>query len=73
MSSTNPTAKIIVTADVLAQVEVLLAAGADYISLPRLHEAGDLLEAVRAATEGLLETKREKLKSALATRREVLG
>jgi len=73
LRSLNPTAKIIVTADVLAQVDVLLAAGADYVSLPRLHEASDLLEAVRAATEGLLDAKRETLKSALATRREVLS
>ena len=69
----NPTAKIIATAEVLSQVEVLLAAGADYVSLPRLREASDLLEAVRAATKGLLDEKRDSLKSVLASRREVLG
>ena len=69
----NPTARIIVTAELLEQVEVLLAAGADYVSLPRLHEAGDLLEAVRAATKGLLGAKRATLQTTLANRREVLG
>ncbi len=69
----NPAAKIIATAEVLSQVDVLLAAGADYVSLPRLREANDLLEAVRAATKGLLDEKRDSLKSVLAGRREVLG
>ncbi|MFN2424838.1 MAG: cation:proton antiporter [Candidatus Binatia bacterium] len=69
----NPTARIIATAEVLEQADVLLAAGADYVSLPRLREAGDLLEAVRAATKGLLGAKRAALRSTLANRREVLG
>jgi Kef-type K+ transport system membrane component KefB len=73
LRSLNPTAKIIATAEVLSQVEVLLAAGADYVSVARLREASDLLEAVRAATKGLLEEKQSALKSALASRREVLG
>ncbi len=69
----NPGAKIIATADVLAQAEILLSAGADYVSVARLHEACDLLGAVRAATKGLLEEKRAVLKDMLADRREVLG
>jgi Kef-type K+ transport system membrane component KefB len=73
LRSLNPTAKIIATAEVLAQADVLLEAGADYVSLPRLHEAADLLEAVRAATKGLLDEKRTALKHMLATRREVLS
>ncbi len=72
LRSLNPTAKIIATAEVLGQVTVLMEAGADYVSLSRLHEAGDLLEAVRAATKGLLEQKRAELTSRLSTRREVL-
>ncbi|MEI9895421.1 MAG: NAD(P)-binding protein [Chthoniobacter sp.] len=68
----NPTAQIIATAEVLGQVAVLLEAGASYVSIARLHEAGDLLEAVRAATKGLLDHKQSELASALATRREVL-
>lgn len=69
----NPTAKIIATAEVLSQVDVLLAAGADYVSLPRVREAADLLSAVRAATEGLLDEKLAALKTNLSERREVLG
>lgn len=68
----NPTAKIITVAEVLGQVPILMEAGADYVSVPRLHEAGDLLEAVRAASKGLLEHKSTELSEMLKTRREVL-
>jgi Kef-type K+ transport system membrane component KefB len=68
----NPTAKIIATAEVLAQAETLLEAGADYVSVARLREADDLLEAIRAATEGLLGQKREALRAKLRGRIEVL-
>jgi voltage-gated potassium channel Kch len=69
----NPTAKIIATADVLAQARELLDAGADYVNVPRLHQAGDLLQAVRAAREGLLDEKRAALREILRDRREVLA
>jgi Kef-type K+ transport system membrane component KefB len=69
----NPKAKIIATAEVLDQVDALLAVGADYVSVARLREAGDLLEAVRAATEDLLEEKRAALKRSLQDRTEVLA
>ncbi|MCE9619589.1 MAG: cation:proton antiporter [Planctomycetes bacterium] len=69
----NPEAKIISTADVLSKVDTLLQAGADYVSIARLREASDLLEVVRAATDGLLDEKREQLKTILGDRREVLG
>lgn len=69
----NPRARIIATAEVLAQAEALLAAGADYVSIARLREASDLLEAVRAATEGLLEEKRNALQSILRDREEILA
>jgi voltage-gated potassium channel Kch len=72
LRSLNPTAKIISTAEVLTQVPVLMEAGADYVSVARLHEAGDLLAAVRAATKGLIDHKRTELNTILATRREVL-
>jgi Kef-type K+ transport system membrane component KefB len=68
----NPTARIIATADMLPQARQLLDVGADYVTVPRLREAGDLLEAVRAATEGLLDEKREALREILHERREVL-
>lgn len=69
----NPTAKIIATVDVLAQARELLDAGADYVNVPRLHQAGDLLQAVRAAREGLLDEKRAALREILLDRREVLA
>jgi Kef-type K+ transport system membrane component KefB len=69
----NPTAKIIATADVLTGAAQLLDAGADYVTVPRLHQAGDLFEAVRAAREGLLDEKRAALREILLNRREVLA
>ena len=69
----NPTARIIATADVLAQASELLEAGADYVNIARLHEAADLLSAVQAATDGLLDEKQAALREMLRTRREVLG
>jgi Kef-type K+ transport system membrane component KefB len=69
----NPKAKIIATAEVLAQADTLLVAGANYVSIARLHEATDLLEAVRAATEGLLGEKRGTLQRTLRGRTEVLA
>lgn len=69
----NPTARIIATAEVLSQARVLLEAGADYVTIARLREADDLLEAVRAATEGLLGQKRTTLQHILDGRTEVLA
>ncbi len=68
----NPKAKIIATAEKLSQAELLMEAGADYVSVARLREADDLLEAVRAATRGLLREKRAALKRVLEGRHEVL-
>jgi voltage-gated potassium channel Kch len=68
----NPTAKIIATAETLHAARACYAAGADYVSLPRLREAGDLMTAIRAATEGLLESKGEEGRKELEGRTEVL-
>ncbi len=73
LRSLNPKACIIATAEEFAQVDQLHAAGADYVSVARLREADDLLEAVRAATEGLLGQKRAALQRTLKDRVEVLG
>jgi Kef-type K+ transport system membrane component KefB len=69
----NPDAKIIVTAETLDAARACYAAGADYVSLPRLREAGDLMEAIRAATENLLDCKSEAGRKELDGRSEVLG
>lgn len=68
----NPTARIIAPAERVGDVAVLLRAGADYVSLARLGEATDLLEAVQAAESGLLEEKRLRLDALLKDRAEVL-
>ncbi len=69
----NPEAKIIVTAETFEAARASYAAGADYVSLPRLREGADLLEAVRAATEGLLESKGEAGRKEVEGRSEVLA
>jgi hypothetical protein len=43
------------------------------VSIPRLREAHDLIEAIRAATEGLIEAKGEQGRKELDGRTEVLG
>jgi len=68
----NPTARIIAPADELLDVAELRSAGADYVSVPRLGEAIDLREAVRAAIDGLLAQKQTRLDKLLKNRREVL-
>ncbi|HTI69916.1 MAG TPA: cation:proton antiporter [Candidatus Limnocylindria bacterium] len=68
----NPTARIIAAAETIPEVAVLYEAGANYVSLGRLEEAVDLQEAVRAAQEGLLDSKRMAQLAVLAGRKEVL-
>ena len=69
----NPGAKIIVTAETLDAARASYAAGADYVSLPRFREGADLLEAIRAATEGLIEGKGDAGRKELDGRSEVLA
>ncbi len=69
----NSRAKIIAPAETIEDVSRLRAAGADYVSLPRLSEAADLCEAIRAAHGGLLEHKQGQLDVRLAERREVVS
>jgi voltage-gated potassium channel Kch len=68
----NPTTKIVATAEVLAQVDELYAAGADYVTVARLAEANELIEVVAAAEAGLLDELKERLDPRLRDRREVL-
>ncbi len=68
----NPTAKIISTADVLASVDDLYAAGADYVTVPRLTDARELFKVIGAVDNGLLGEKRAETDAQLAERREVL-
>jgi len=50
----------------------LYAAGADFVSVPRLIEAQELCEIVRAAKEGRLELKRREQDEELSERHEVI-
>ncbi len=68
----NPEAKIIAVADVLADVNSLYGAGADYVSVNRLEEAESLCEVLNAIESKLLEQIRSKLDARLEGRQEVL-
>jgi Kef-type K+ transport system membrane component KefB/Trk K+ transport system NAD-binding subunit len=68
----NPTAKIVATADLLSNVNDLYAAGADYVTVTRLTDAGELFSVIEASDAGLLEDKRAEMDAQLAERREVL-
>ncbi len=70
--SMNPDAKIISTADLLADVSDIYAAGADYVTVTRLTDAAELYKVIDAADQGLLEDKRAEMDSLLSERREVL-
>jgi len=68
----NPTAKIVVTADVLADAQTLYAAGADYVTIARLDQATELVDVVTAAEAGQLATLRARLDAQLRDRQEIL-
>jgi Kef-type K+ transport system membrane component KefB len=68
----NPTAKVVATADLLANVADLYAAGADYVTVTRLTDAAELFSVIEAADAGLLEDKRAEMDARLADRKEVL-
>lgn len=68
----NPTAHIIVHAELLSDIPALYEAGADYVSAPRLLEAADLRHAIDAAEKKLLEEKRAAQLEKLETRNEVI-
>ncbi|HEX5398123.1 MAG TPA: cation:proton antiporter [Verrucomicrobiae bacterium] len=68
----NPSARIVVHAELLSDVPVLYAAGASYVSAPRLVEAADLLRAVEAVEKDLLDQKRKEQETELIGRDEVI-
>lgn len=68
----NATAKIIAVADVLADVQQLYAAGADYVLVSRLVEAQELLAVIDAAENDLLPDLRAALDARIDKREEVL-
>jgi Kef-type K+ transport system membrane component KefB len=68
----NPTARVIATADFLANVGDLYSAGADYVTVTRLTDAAELFSVIEASDAGLLEDKRAEMDARLAERKEVL-
>jgi Kef-type K+ transport system membrane component KefB len=70
--SLNPAAKIIATADFLANVDDLYAAGADYVMVTRISDADELFSVIEAVDAGLLADKRAEMDAELSGRREVL-
>jgi Kef-type K+ transport system membrane component KefB len=68
----NPTAQIIVHAERLEDLPVLYAAGASYVTAPRLLEAADLLRVLEAAGSHSLEYKRGEQEMLLKERHEVI-
>jgi len=68
----NPEAKIIVHAELLADVPKLYAAGASYVTAPRLLEAADLLQVVEAHEQNLLEQKQHAQLKQLEQRLEII-
>jgi len=68
----NPKAKIIVHAELLTDIPVLYAAGADYVTAPRLIEAADLLHVLESAEKNLLDDKRTEQLEQLEGRSEII-
>jgi Kef-type K+ transport system membrane component KefB len=68
----TPGARIVVHAETLAAIDALYAAGASYVSAPRLLEADDLLATIEAAEAGLLGEKRDRQRRQLEARDEVI-
>jgi Kef-type K+ transport system membrane component KefB len=68
----NSTAQIIVHAEQLTEVPQLYAAGANYVSAPRLLEARELLQTLDAAEKNLLDQSKAEQAEHLTGRREVI-
>ena len=68
----NPSAQIVMHAERLSEIGPLYAAGASYVSAPRLLEAHDLLRAIEAADDRLLGERRDRQQRELDHRDEVI-
>jgi Kef-type K+ transport system membrane component KefB/Trk K+ transport system NAD-binding subunit len=69
----NPRARIVVHAETLDDLPALYAAGADYVTAPRLLEAADLLRVLEAAELDSLHHKRTEQEMLLKERHEVIS
>ncbi len=68
----NPHGKIVVHAELLSDVPALYGAGANYVTVPRLLEAADLLRVIDAAEKNSLTHKRGEQEMLLKERGEVI-
>jgi voltage-gated potassium channel Kch len=68
----NPAAQIVVHAELLSDIPLLYAAGANYVSAPRLLEATELLRTIEAAEKKFLTDKRAEQADQLEDRNEVI-
>lgn len=68
----NPAARIVMHAELISDVAELYAAGADYVSVPRLVEAERLSDVICAACEDRLAKLRADLDERVADRNEVI-
>jgi len=68
----NPRAQIVVHAEKLSDIPALYADGANYVSVPRLLEASDLLKVIEAAEKNLLDEKRKAQAEQLEERNEII-
>lgn len=68
----NPTAAIVATAEMLKDARALYAAGATYVSVPRLEVANDLLKVLEQMRAGLSDDARQQLQDAVTQRHEVI-
>lgn len=68
----NPTAQIIMPAEVIGEIPTLYEQGADYVYLTRVLEATHILESIRAADQGLLKEQRRIQQEILSSHDEVL-
>ncbi len=68
----NPHGQIIVHAELLSDIPALYAAGASYVTTPRLLEADDLLKVIDAAEKKTLDHKRGEQEMILKERSEVI-
>ena len=68
----NPSAKIVVHAELLSDIPALYAAGAGYVTAPRLLEAASLLQAIEAVEKNLLDEKRKEQERLLENRVEII-
>ncbi|MEW6303224.1 MAG: cation:proton antiporter [Verrucomicrobiota bacterium] len=68
----NPHAKVIAHAEFFQDLPHLYAYGANFVTIPRLVEARDLLDVIRAAQQGLLDEQRAAQQAELKDRHEVI-